>query len=35
MIGCLIIDTAVRALVIIIIKIVRDAGLGIGQVGKN
>jgi hypothetical protein len=35
MIGCLIINTGVQALVIVVVKIVGDARLRIGQVGKN
>ena len=35
MIGCLIVNAGVQALVIVIVKIVGDAGLGVGQVGKN
>jgi hypothetical protein len=35
MIRGLVVDAGVQALVIIIIKIVGDAGLGVGQVGKN
>ena len=34
-IGCLIVNARVQPLVIIVIKIVGDAGLGVGQVGKN
>ena len=34
-IGCLIVNARVQPLVIIVIKIVYDAGLGVGQVGKN
>ena len=33
--GCLIVDAGVQALVIIVVKIVGDAGLRVGQVGKN
>ena len=35
MIRRLVVDVRVQALVIIIVKIVGDAGLGVGQVGKN
>ena len=35
LIGLLIANTGVATLVIVIVKIVRDAGLRIGQVGKN
>ena len=35
LIRLLIADAGVAALVIVIVKIVGDAGLGIGQVGKN
>ena len=31
----LVVDTGVQAFVIIVIKIVGDAGLGVGQVGEN
>jgi hypothetical protein len=34
-IRCLIADTGVQALVIIVVKIVGHAGLGVGQIGKN
>ena len=34
-IGCLIANAGVQALVIVVVKIVGDAGLGVGQVGKN
>jgi hypothetical protein len=34
-IGCLIVDARVQALVIVVIKIVGHAGLRVGQVGKN
>ena len=34
-IHCLVVNAGVQALVIIIIKIVGDAGLGVGQAGKN
>jgi hypothetical protein len=35
MIGCLIADAGVQALVIIIVKIVGHAGLRVSQVGKD
>ena len=35
MIGCLIVNARVQPLVVIVIKIVGDAGLGVDQVGKN
>ena len=35
LIRLLITDAGVAALVVVIVKIVSDAGLGIGQVGKN
>ena len=34
-IGCLIVDTGVQAFVVVVVKIVSDAGLRVGQVGKN
>ena len=34
-IGCLIVNARVQPLVVMVIKIVGDAGLGVGQVGKN
>jgi hypothetical protein len=34
-IGHLVVDARVQALVVVVVKIVGDAGLGIGQVGKN
>lgn len=35
MIGCLVADTGMQALVIVVVKIVGDAGLCVDQVGKN
>ena len=35
MIGCLVVDAGVQALVVVIVKIVGDAGPGVGQVGEN
>jgi len=35
MIRCLIVNAGVQALVLIVIKILGDAGLGVGHVGKN
>jgi len=35
MIGCLLVDAEVRALVIVVVKIVGNAGLSINQVGQN
>ena len=32
---CLVVNTGVQALVVIVIKIIGDAGLGVGQVGEN
>ena len=34
-IGCLIVDAGVQALVIVVVKIIGDAALRSGQVGKN
>jgi len=35
MIGRLVVDAGVQPLVIVVVKIVGDAVLGLGQVGKN
>ena len=35
MIACLVVDAKVPPLVIVVVKIVRHAGLRVGQVGKN
>ena len=35
MVGRLVINTGVQALVIVVVKIVGDAALRVGQVGKN
>ena len=35
MIGCLVVDAGVQALVVVVVKIVGDAGLRVGQVGEN
>jgi len=35
MMGCLVVDAGVQALVVIVVKIVGDASLRVDQVGKN